>query len=34
MKIDLLRGQYPYKYSLGAVDVPLHQITLVNHKKN
>ncbi len=32
MKIDLLRGQYPYKYSLGAVDVPLHQITLVKQK--
>jgi len=28
LSIDLLRGQYPYKYALGAVDVPLHQITL------
>jgi len=31
-KIDLLRGQYPYKYSLGAVDRPLSRITLVNQK--
>ena len=26
--LDLLRGQYPYKYSLGAKDVPLHTLTL------
>ncbi len=34
MKIDLLRGQYPYKYALGAKDVPMHRITLLNQKKN
>jgi len=33
-QIDLLRGQYPYKYSLGGQDVPLHRITLVNQKKH
>jgi CelD/BcsL family acetyltransferase involved in cellulose biosynthesis len=27
-RIDFLRGQYPYKYSLGAKDVPLHVLTL------
>lgn len=32
-QIDLLRGQYPYKYALGGQDVPLHRLTLVNQKK-
>jgi CelD/BcsL family acetyltransferase involved in cellulose biosynthesis len=27
-RIDFLRGQYPYKYNLGATDVPLHGLTL------
>ncbi|HEX4124561.1 MAG TPA: GNAT family N-acetyltransferase [Tepidisphaeraceae bacterium] len=27
-RIDFLRGQYPYKYNLGAKDVPLHGLTL------
>jgi CelD/BcsL family acetyltransferase involved in cellulose biosynthesis len=27
-RIDFLRGQYPYKYNLGASDVPLHVLTL------
>ncbi len=31
-KIDLLRGQYPYKYALGAQDMPMHRITLLNEK--
>jgi CelD/BcsL family acetyltransferase involved in cellulose biosynthesis len=26
--IDLLRGQYPYKYKMGATDSPMHRVTL------
>ncbi|CAN5564155.1 GNAT family N-acetyltransferase [soil metagenome] len=33
-RIDLLRGQYPYKYSLGAEDRTLTRITLVDQKKS
>jgi CelD/BcsL family acetyltransferase involved in cellulose biosynthesis len=29
--IDLLRGQYPYKYKMGAVDRPLHRLTLLKN---